>query len=294
MPQGEKFKALFETPQKARLTVICALVALATVGAVIAYIVYSLAHGADAPPMQSEAVSDTPAVSEVPGESALLPTPNRVGIVPALTIDEARALALADAGVSEDEADVSREVLAEDNGIWVYEFLFRTETARYEYQINANSGEVRGMIREVLVSPGAGTAEPSAPPAESAPPAADASQPPDAEQSPDAAQPSDTAQPSDDSPAADTPAPSPAADTSAPSPTPDQPASMYIGIDRAKTAALDHAGLSADQAAFTRVRMTRMDGTMIYELRFRQGRTEYEYRIDAATGRVLEHSQNGN
>ena len=65
--------------------------------------------------------------------------------------------------------------------------------------------------------------------------------------------------------------------------------STYIGMDRAKAAALEHAGLTAGQAAFTHASMDRDHGKMVYELEFRQGRTEYEYKIDAATGRILEH-----
>lgn len=65
--------------------------------------------------------------------------------------------------------------------------------------------------------------------------------------------------------------------------------SAYIGMDRAKAIALEHAGLTAAQAAFTHASMDRDHGKMVYELEFRQGRTEYEYKIDAVTGRILDH-----
>jgi len=63
---------------------------------------------------------------------------------------------------------------------------------------------------------------------------------------------------------------------------------MYIGMDRAKSIALEHAGLTAGQVRFTHTRMGREDGAVVYEIEFRQGRTEYEYEIDAATGRILD------
>ena len=277
MPGIKKVKSPSETPRKARLAVICALVALATVGAVIAYSVYSIGTGAHAPPEEGGAPSGSPAGSE---DSAgyEVPTQDLMGIVPSLTIDQARELALADAGVTEDEADVSRETLSMDNGVWVYEFRFRTDMDQYEYKINANTGQVRGRARETAVSPGAGVSGSPAPSESGTPPETGAPPETDAPPAPSADQP---------------PADSPAADTPDPSPVSDQSASMYIGLSRAKAIALDHAGLSADQAAFTRARMVRTDGTAIYEIRFRQGRAEYGYEIDAADGRVLSHSRDG-
>lgn len=278
MPDIKELKSLFDSPKKARITILCSLVALLTLGAVVVYIIYTLTTpGADVPPSQSEAVSDAPVESDPP-EETVAPTQEVMGIVPTLTMEEARALALEHAGVQESQADVSREALSQDNGIWVYEFRFRTEQAQYEYLINANTGEVRSMVKETFVYLTPEPAEPSMPSVESAPPAETA--PPPAATVP----PVQTAVPT--VPPAATPAPTP---IPTPAPTPDQSTSMYIGMDRAKAIALDHAGLSADQVSFTHVRMDREHGSMIYEIEFRQGWTEYEYEIDAATGRILEY-----
>ncbi len=261
------FRSFFETPKKARITVICMVAALATLGAVIAYIVWAVgAYGGDVPPAQTASASDAPSQSVPPDESAgpsqpAADAPPVVGLVPSLTIDQARELALAHAGVPESGAEFSREALADDNGIMVYEFRFSTGDARYEYMINANTGEVRGMVKEALVTPGPETAQPVLPtlPAgsESVPPVETAPQP-------SAAPPTSTA------------------------PSQAQPSAMYIGMDRAKSIALEHAGFTADQVRFTHTRMDRENGAVVYEIEFRQGRTEYEYEIDAATGRVLD------
>ena len=198
-------------------------------------------------------------------------------MVPTLTMDEARTLALEHAGINEDTADVSREALSQDNGIWVYEFRFRTEQAQYEYLINANTGEVRSMVKETFVYVTPEPAEPSMPAVESAPPA---------ETVPQSAA---TVPPVQSAVPTVTPAVPSTAPTITPTPTPNQSTSLYIGMDRAKTIALEHAGLSASEVSFTHLQMEREHGTMIYEIEFRQGFIEYEYEIDAATGRILEH-----
>ena len=342
MPDVKEFKSLFKTPQKTRLTVVCALVALVTVGAIAAYIAYSVGQGpggADAPPGESEAVSGAPAQSGDPAQSEAQPSQDLMGIVPTLTIEEARELALADAGTSEGAADVSREARSEDNVIWVYEFRFRTEEAQYEYKINANTGEVRSMVKETFVYP---SQEPSMPVLESAPPAESAPAP----QASTAVQPSAAPRPAQSAaPTADVGVEQAKAaalkdagvssaqatftkaerdyeggklvydiefitttheydykivaatgavysrDVEALQTTGTQsnPGSAYIGMERAKSAALDHAGLTAAQVTFTHVGMDWDDGQMVYEIEFRQGRTEYEYKIDAATGRILDH-----
>lgn len=60
----------------------------------------------------------------------------------------------------------------------------------------------------------------------------------------------------------------------------------YIGVEEAKKIALEHAGLSS--AKFSKAKLESDDGRMIYELEFHQGNKEYEYDIDAKTGKILD------
>ena len=62
-----------------------------------------------------------------------------------------------------------------------------------------------------------------------------------------------------------------------------------IGLEAAKSAALKHAGLSADQVTGLRGEKDYDDGRLEYEVEFRSGQMEYEYTIDGATGSVLEY-----
>lgn len=324
----DRLEPLFETPQKARVTIICALTALATLAAIITYALWTLGNSpeGDAPPGQSGAVSAAPEgdASPAPPEESV----GTVGLVPALTIDEARALALTDAGLAEGEAEVSREALAEDNGLWVYEFRFHTADARYEYKINANTGAVRGKVKESYVSSSPAPSAPaqSAPPVQSAPPASapPATQLPDNDVGLEGAKAAALADAGvsaaqavftkaerdyeDGVPVYDLEFHTStheyeyeilaasggvysrsveALPTVLPSASPGS--STYIGIERAKAIALERAGLSAGQAVITHVQMDRDDGAVVYEIEFRQGRVEHEFKIDAVTGRILEY-----
>ena len=61
-----------------------------------------------------------------------------------------------------------------------------------------------------------------------------------------------------------------------------------ISGDQAVEASLKHAGLRKDQLDF--VKKCELDyehGRKIYEISFYQGGYEYEYEVDAATGRIL-------
>ena len=61
-----------------------------------------------------------------------------------------------------------------------------------------------------------------------------------------------------------------------------------IGEEQAKSKALAHAGLSAGQVSFVRVKLDWEDGRQVYEVEFyTSDYKEYDYEIDARTGEVL-------
>ena len=62
-----------------------------------------------------------------------------------------------------------------------------------------------------------------------------------------------------------------------------------IGEAAAKSAALNHAGVSESSASRMRVELDRDDGYTVYEVEFRVGWTEYEYVIDAYSGSILKY-----
>lgn len=68
-----------------------------------------------------------------------------------------------------------------------------------------------------------------------------------------------------------------------------------ITLERAKQIALEHAGVSASQATFVRAHLDYDDGRWEYEVEFivssGSGYTEYDYDIDAASGRILSYDR---
>ena len=66
--------------------------------------------------------------------------------------------------------------------------------------------------------------------------------------------------------------------------------SQYIGVASAKSIALNHAGLSSDNVTFTKAKLTTEDGIRVYDVEFRTADTEYEYEINATTGKIHEFS----
>jgi uncharacterized membrane protein YkoI len=66
------------------------------------------------------------------------------------------------------------------------------------------------------------------------------------------------------------------------------PVTEYIGEAAAKAIALDLAGLGEAEVRKLKVEFDRDDGRYVYEIEFKNGRTEYEYAIDAVDGTVYE------
>jgi len=60
----------------------------------------------------------------------------------------------------------------------------------------------------------------------------------------------------------------------------------YIGVEKAKAIALKDAGVS--NVTFVKVKLDTEDGVKVYDVEFYKGNVEYDYEIDAKTGKILE------
>ena len=63
----------------------------------------------------------------------------------------------------------------------------------------------------------------------------------------------------------------------------------YIGVDRAKEIALNHAQMNESDVQFAKAKLENDDGGVEYEIEFYSGKTEYEYTIDAVSGNIIEY-----
>lgn len=64
-----------------------------------------------------------------------------------------------------------------------------------------------------------------------------------------------------------------------------------IGLERAKEIVLADAGLDEKDVTFIKAKLDRDDGNYEYDIEFYSGKVEYDYEIDAVTGRILENDR---
>ena len=177
-----------------------------------------------------------------------------------LSLDEAKAVALKNAKLSENDVVFTKAKLDYDDGRAVYDIEFYSGNKEYDYEIDANTGKILDRDIEYKVSffsrivdffknmfsGKSGTV--------STPPAA-------ADVTVEA-----TSTASQEKPAA----------------------SNRITLEEAKKVALDDAKLTAADVTFTKAKLDYDDGRAVYDIEFDSGAKEYDYEIDAATGRILE------
>ncbi|MBR3166170.1 MAG: PepSY domain-containing protein, partial [Lachnospiraceae bacterium] len=74
---------------------------------------------------------------------------------PDVSSDQARQIALSDAGVTVEDVTFTKAKLDSEEGILLYEIDFYTDEREYEYEINARTGAVRErevtVLKEVVV-----------------------------------------------------------------------------------------------------------------------------------------------
>ena len=66
--------------------------------------------------------------------------------------------------------------------------------------------------------------------------------------------------------------------------------SQYIGVDNAKKTALKDSNLSEKDVIFTKSKLEMENGIYVYEIEFETSTTEFEYEINALTGKIVDKS----
>ncbi len=146
------------------------------------------------------------------------------------SLDEAKAAALRDAGLSESDVTFKKTELDHSHGTQVYDIEFYTSDTKYDYEIDASNGTVLEKNIEqfqIQTNPTDGAINSSG--------------------------------------------------------------NDYIGVDRAKEIALNHAQMNESDVQFAKAKLENDDGGVEYEIEFYSGRTEYDYTIDAVSGNIIEY-----
>ncbi len=189
-------------------------------------------------------------------------------------IDNAVDAALTDAGVNEADATVTKAKLDFENGIFVYDIEFTAYAVNeYDYTIKAADGSVIDKDCDIDESLTVASSV-----AETYIQQTDVAETSQAEQT-EASTVAVTDEQIDTTVAETSITATTAADTS----------SKYIGVDKAKSIALGDVGLSASDVTFIKAKLERDDGVYEYEIEFIYGDLEYEFEINASTGKIISY-----
>lgn len=170
-----------------------------------------------------------------------------------ITQEQAKEIALKDAGVDASSVKFIDNHLDVDDGITMYDIEFVSGDTKYEYEINAVNGSVYSKSRET-VSP----------------------------QNPTQAQPT--------KPTAGNPVKPANQEKTQPSKSNENNATASISLEKAKSIALSNAGVSASQVKFVKQTLEYDDGVQVYDIEFNTAEREYEYEINAKNGAIVDKS----
>lgn len=250
--------------------------------------VYDVEFIADGVEYDYKVNSRTGAIVESSFEGAEGATPSSDTVM--ISLDEAKKTALADAGKEAADVTITKEKLDKDDYTHVYDIEFMDEQQKYEYEIDAYSGEIlsRETEKRNADSTAGGSGQNEGTNGQNTDQNAGTSEKNTEQNTGTGEQKSGQSENS----AAKNTDQSKASDSSKSeqngSEQTDSASSSFIGIDRAKEIALEHAGLTENDVTFSKAKTDKEHGKTVYEIEFYQGRMEYEYEINASTGEIIE------
>ena len=176
-----------------------------------------------------------------------------------ISLEEVKEIALNHAEVAAEDAKFDDKELDEDDGDLLFELEFDTNGYEYEYDIHAITGEIVKSEKDRDDDQKLTQKETSK--------KQESSEAKATEQK--STKKNDTEQKSDKNQKTK------------------QQTSEYIGMDRAKEIAFNHAGVNGAYARFDDQEFETDDGVPSYELEFKVNSNEYEYDIHAVSGNIL-------
>lgn len=163
----------------------------------------------------------------------------------------ARNFAFVDAGISPEDAVLKKTEFDFEKGKFIYDVEFTANNVKYDYDIDASNGKVLKKETKALK----GAAVPATKKAQAT--------------------------------KADTKKTQKAKAKTQKGTT--RANGQTISVDKAKSIALANAGQKAGNVTFSKAKLEKDDGRLIYDIEFYvPGQTEYDYEIDALTGTILD------
>ncbi|MCD8327514.1 MAG: PepSY domain-containing protein [Ruminococcus sp.] len=169
-----------------------------------------------------------------------------------ITLEQAKALVLEDAGLSESEVTFIKAANDTDDGVAVYDIEFNTASKEYEYEIRVSDGKIIDKSIEAL------------------------------KQSANSTSTQNTVSTSADNTSSNT--------TTTTTTTTAANNSSSISLEDAKAIALSDAGLSKSDVTFTKAKSDTDDGVAVYDIEFVTSSSEYEYEIRVSNGAIVDKS----
>ena len=220
-----------------------------------------------------------------------------------LETEAAEDFARLDAGVKQEDINVTQTELRKKNGKYVYNITFNIENTLYKYEISADDGTILAKEIENEDQKVASEVDPDHMPDRAAGTdqntAANQSPVTVIEDAPETAKPDDVTV-SDGTLDADKHAltdadVTTAAENAQTSETNSQgqktKSQNYINVDQARRIALEHAGFTENEVRFTKAMFENDDEDGVeFEIEFYVGNVEYDYDINAMTGEILDFS----
>ena len=220
-----------------------------------------------------------------------------------LETEAAEEFARLDAGVKQEDINVTQTELRKKNGKFVYNITFHIKNALYQYEISADDGTILAKEIENEDQKVASEVDPDHMPDRAAGTdqntAANQSPVTVTEDAPETAKPDDVTV-SDGTLDADKHALTDADVTTSAENTQTSETSTqgqktkspnYINVDQARRIALEHAGFTENEVRFTKAMFENDDEDGVeFEIEFYVGNVEYDYDINAMTGEILDFS----
>lgn len=203
-------------------------------------------------------------------------------------LDQATQVALQNAGFSESEVTLLRGHFDRDDGISTYDIEFRgSDGFDYDYVVSANDGTIIEATREMaeLLAGTQGAQNTTGQQTQENQQNADSGKT-ETGNSTD----KNAATSGNNSSSSSSSSSKPATNSSSGS---TQSQSGLIGLEKAKSIALENAGLKSSQVTFRHAYQDYDDGIYVYEIKFVNNGLEYDYEIHGSTGRILDKDIDG-